>query len=119
MLLFFDDHEEAAVAEADLVQQVEAAKAVKMGEWHSYTGILVRQAEGPLRRFLVPGGHSRKSRYVQFQRYLSDRDSAVGVDFEMVQAALYSDVAEEAEDLLPLAVHGFRWDTFVRPSESR
>ena len=112
-----DDREDSLVAAADLEQQVEAAKALKRGEWHSYTGVLVRQEEGPLRRFLIPSGHSRKSRYRQFQKYLSDDHATVGVDFEVVQAALYSEAAEDAEDLLPLAVHKLRRETIVRAPE--
>ena len=117
LLLFFDDHEDTLVAVADHAQQVEAAKALKQGEWHSYTGVLVRQEEGPLRRFLIPTGHSRKSRYRKFQKYLNDGHAAVSVDFEMVQAALYSEAADEAEDLLPLAVHEFRRETIVQTPE--
>ena len=114
LLSFYDDRDDALVAAADLAQQAAAAEALKRGEWHSYTGMLVRQENGPLRRFIIPTDHSRKSRYKLFQKYLGDRFATVGVDFEMVWAAMYSEAGgEEAADLLPLAVLQFRQDTFA------
>lgn len=101
LTLFHSDFDEGVLEEADRLQAVLAAKTLKQGEWHGYTGTLVLQMRGHLPRFLIPLEHSRKSRYKLFQRYLKDRTAAVEVDFEDILKNLHSDL-EAARGNIPL-----------------
>ena len=101
LMLSHPDLDSEVVEEADLRQASLAAKALKQGEWHGWTGTLVPQRPGPLKRFLIPNGHSRKNRFQFFQDYLKDRTAAVEADFDDIQENMYSDL-ETAKDNIPL-----------------
>ena len=104
LVLFYPDLDSEVVVQADLQQKALAAMALRQGEWHSWTGILVSQRPGPLKRFLIPNGHSRKSRFQFFQDYLKDRTAAVEADFDEILENMYSDM-ETALDCIPLELH--------------
>ena len=71
----------------DLFEAVEAEgkelemKARKAGERHTYSSVLAKQAEGPLRRLLIPFDHSRQSRFKLLGVYLRDASSTFEVDY--------------------------------------
>ena len=102
LLGFYDEFDWEVVAEVVELQAHQAAEALKRGEWHSYTSMLVRQAEGPLRKIIVPNDYTRKSKYKLFQRFVQDERAAIAVKFEEVKAALYSEDAGDLAETLPI-----------------
>ena len=93
--------DEQSVEAANGAQAREQAAARANGEQANYTGVLARQAYGPLPKMLIPLEHSRKSRYPLFNDALKSSDSALGVDFDCLEALIFAAQDVEALEEIP------------------
>ena len=62
-----------------------------------FSSTLATQAMGPLRKMVIPLGHSRRSRFPLFHKALKCRSTAKEVDFRRLLAVF--DASDDAEDL--------------------
>ena len=96
--------------EANAAQWKVEAKLRKGGLVKTYAETLCRQSYGPMRRILIPRGHSRKSRYPLFQAHLECDSAAIEVDYDAIMASVGSASApEDALDEVPLDILAEVW----------
>ena len=105
LLLFYPDADEEKVEEANRLQTEVEAERRKLSEAPQYTGIIAKQMEGPLERFIVPCESKRQSRYALLDMYLSDPQAAVAADFDEIRISLYGGLNEDPLDHVPIALH--------------
>ena len=77
----------------------------KLGEAPQYTGIIAKQMEGPLERFIIPSDSKRQSRYSLLEMYLDAPMASVCADFDEIRISLYGGLDEDPLDHVPIALH--------------
>ena len=101
LMLFYPDLTLEQLAESEAGHALEVKQARKVGDHRSYSGILRRLAEGPLKIFVIPEGHRRVChQYPLYDMYLRDRFASREVDFQHVLMHM-DDFLEEARDVVP------------------
>ena len=103
-MMFYPNLSEEDIEAADSQQAATEKAALKSRVCRSYSGILARQSEGPLMKFVVPHGHSRISQSRLVQCMLKDRVAVKCIDFDALELLLQME-PDLAEDDVPLDVH--------------
>ena len=102
LMLFYPDLPLDKLAESEKAHALEVRETRKAGDHRSYSGILRRQSEGPLKAFVIPEGHRRVChQYPLYDMYLRDSRSAREVDFVHVLKHM-DDFLEDALEVVPL-----------------
>ena len=111
--IFGQEHADEEIEAADCAQSRGERKAQDKGEHRAHSDDFVMQACGPLRRLVIPLGHSRKSASALMRTHLKCRVSSRCVDFGHLRKRLGIDPEEEseseAEDDLPMDVLDRIW----------
>ena len=102
IMLFYPDLTLEQMAASDAEHACEVKQALRGGDHRSYSGVLRRQVEGPLKIFVIPEGHKRVCRqYPLYDMYLRDSFASREVDFPHVMQHM-DDFLEEALELIPI-----------------
>ena len=101
-LVYCEDQGDEAIALANRQQHLDAKEAKKKGISSLFSGKRVRQCYGPLRRFLIPEGHTRRSNRPLWKGYLKCEKSTRMVDMARIADALTVETGGCVAELLPL-----------------
>ena len=101
LLLFYPDMEENELDLVEAEQRLQARESHKGGESRDHSGILMRQAFGPLKKMPLPTDIKRTSRFKLWEMYLQDKNIAVAVGFNFLLPLACTD-PDTALDEVPL-----------------
>ena len=104
LMMFYPDLSEDDIEAADSEQAAMERAALKSRVCRSYSGLLTRQREGPMMKFVVPHGHSRVSQSRLVQCMLNDWSAVKCIDFDALELMLQTE-PDAAEDEVPLNLH--------------
>ena len=104
LMLFYPWLPDEEVEAADKAQSAIESAAIKRSECRRYTGILSAQCEGPLRKFLVPVDHPRRSHSKLFENMLLDEEATQCIDYDALEHLVYTNPSEAADEV-PLALN--------------
>ena len=105
--LYYQDLAPEVVAEADAKQLAAEQACRARKEVYDYADTLCVQAEGPMKPFLIPIGHSRQSRFKKFGRMLKCRRSCREVSFQALRNVM-AGIEEDVDDI-PFDVLAAAW----------